>query len=126
MYTYEIWHPVDGALNTQCEPGRFEYKKIYTLKSFSPADAYFLSQNDVNEEYAKLNCRSTSVGDIIVMMGDDKQEPIYQLVLGVGFKVVSPDWVKHIDWSQEKDKASTILPLQPAYKTLVKLAGRNY
>lgn len=63
---YTIKHPVGGLLNYNCEKEKFEYEDICILVCDSLQQAFEMSQNDFNTDYALLDKRSTSVGDIIV------------------------------------------------------------
>lgn len=106
MNTYEIFHPVGGAMNHECKSATYEYEKIAEIKAPNIEKAFVLSQNDFNEEYAKLNKRSTSVGDIIAIAGDDVFgnygcDKIPMLVKGIGFQQVTPYWLTYIDWTNK-------------------------
>jgi hypothetical protein len=60
------------------------YECIGSVEAESIVDAFRLAQNDFNEEYASLGCRSTSVGDIITD-GDN-----HYMVKGKGFASCDP------------------------------------
>lgn len=84
MKIYNIYHPLDGKLNTECKHYAYMYECIGTVEANSIVDAFRLSQNDFNEEYASLDRRSTSVGDIITD-GDN-----HYMVKGTGFSSCDP------------------------------------
>lgn len=83
--TYNIYHPVGGALNIQCKPESLMYKKVFVLEAENLENAFILSQNDLNEAYASKGIRSTSVGDII-QPEDDVNVRVCHLVCGIGFQ----------------------------------------
>ena len=56
------------------------FKYIGAVMASSLEEAFMLSQNDFNEEYAEIGARSTSVGDMI-LDGND-----FYLVKMVGFE----------------------------------------
>lgn len=91
---YTIYQPLDGALNHQCARGLYEYCSVFSVNAVSLEDAFRKAQNDFNEAYAKLNTRSTSVGDIIY----DEEADLYYMVNGIGFTEVPPTVVNYIDW----------------------------
>ena len=93
---YSIFHPKDG-MNLDCVP-KMEYKLVAQIEASSLSDAFKKSQN-FNEEYAKLNIRSTSIGDIIMSL-EDKLKKVCHLVEGIGFKEVPNSWVAS-DWLEE-------------------------
>lgn len=94
---YSIYHPLDGSMNHECKPGVFMYEHVFTLEAKSFEEAFRLSQNDFNSEYADLCVRSTSVGDIIQSQ-DDSDKLECHLVKGQGFTSVSSYWLRFIDW----------------------------
>lgn len=59
-----------------------DFKYIGAVMASSLEEAFILSQNDFNEEYAEIGARSTSVGDMI-LDGND-----FYLVKGIGFEYV--------------------------------------
>ena len=83
MDYYNIYHPFDGVINHECSPDTHMFEYIGMVKANSLQDAFSKSQNDFNDEYAELNRRSTSVGDIIA--GPDNA---CHMVMGTGFKKV--------------------------------------
>jgi hypothetical protein len=105
MNSYEIYHPIGGAMNYHCTPAMYEYTKVAEIFASSVEEAFKMSQNDFNEQYALLGIRSTSVGDIIAMTGDDylgfygQSDKSIMLVKGTGFQSVSPTWLSYIDWT---------------------------
>jgi hypothetical protein len=94
---YTIYHPIDGSLNHHCKPGVYMYEKVYSLEADSLEEAFRLSQNDFNEDYALLGCRSTSVGDIIQSQ-EDWDNQCCHIVKGIGFQNVPNTWLTYIDW----------------------------
>lgn len=94
---FSIYHPVGGSMNHDCTPALYMYECVCTLEADSLEEAFRLSQNDFNEEYAKIGVRSTSVGDIIQSQ-EDWENKECNLVMGVGFKTVSNVWLQFIDW----------------------------
>ncbi len=97
MITYKILHPINGILNTQCVRGQFAYEPIISFMAKSLDDAFKLAQNDFSKEYASLNKRSTSIGDIIIDLTHDK----YYFVSNVGFTKIPHTVASHIDWTNE-------------------------
>lgn len=95
---YYIYHPNGGSMNHNCTPGQFMYMMVHKLEADSFEEAFKLSQNDFNEEYAELGHRSTSVGDII-MSQEDYDNNRCHLVKGIGFEDVPITWLTYIDWS---------------------------
>lgn len=95
MRNYRIFHPVGGVLNTQLKRGVYEYEQICSIDAKSLEEAFKLAQNDFSERYASLGKRSTSVGDIIV----DVREERHYFVHNVGFGEPIPHTVtQYIDW----------------------------
>jgi hypothetical protein len=97
MITYKILHPKNGVLNTDCIRGQFAYEKVTLVKAKSLQNAFYCSQNDFSDEYASLNKRSTSVGDIIVDLRHEK----HYFVSGVGFTEIPHTVASYIDWTNE-------------------------
>ena len=97
MITYQILHPKNGVLNTNCIRGQFSYEKITSIKAKSLNDVFRLSQNDFSREYAALNKRSTSIGDIIIDLRHEK----HYFVSTVGFTEIPHTVASHIDWTNE-------------------------
>jgi len=62
-----------------------DFKYIGAVMASSLEEAFILSQNDFNEEYAEIGARSTSVGDMI-LDGND-----FYLVKGIGFECILSD-----------------------------------
>lgn len=62
-----------------------DFKYIGAVMASSLEEAFILSQNDFNEEYAEIGVRSTSVGDMI-LDGND-----FYLVKGIGFECILSD-----------------------------------
>ena len=62
-----------------------DFKYIGAVMASSLEEAFILSQNDFNEEYAEIGARSTSVGDVI-LDGND-----FYLVKGIGFECILSD-----------------------------------
>ena len=90
MKIYNIYHPVDGKLNTHCESFAYTYEYVGTVEAENVAQAFKLAQNDFNEEYASLGHRSTSVGDIMTD-GDT-----HYMVKGTGFASCDPRLLKYV------------------------------
>lgn len=97
MITYHILHPKNGVLNTQCIRGQFAYEKVALIRAKSLEDAFNCSQNDFSDDYASLNKRSTSVGDIIVDLRHEK----HYFVSDVGFTEIPHTVASHIDWANK-------------------------
>lgn len=55
-------------------------EKVTTIEASNLNEAFRLSQNDFNPDYAKLGLRSTCVGDIFVKENGERYE-----VTGMGF-----------------------------------------
>jgi hypothetical protein len=91
---YNIYHPLEGKMNSFCQPAQFEYKRVAEIEAVSLEEAWHLSQNDFNDEYAALNVRSTSVGDIIAS-AEDLVNLRCHLVKGMGFQEVSVRWLTY-------------------------------
>ena len=89
MKIYNIYHPIDGQLNTQCEHYKFTYECIGSVEAKHINDAFRLAQNDFNDEYSSLNRRSTSVGDIIT--NDDN----HYMVKSMGFASCDPRLIQY-------------------------------
>lgn len=83
MKTYTISHPINGKMNHDCVDS-VEYMDICDLSANSLEEAFKLAQNDFNEDYRQGNVRSTSVGDIIIDVEEDKS----YLVKGTGFQEI--------------------------------------
>ena len=62
-----------------------DFKYIGAVMASSLEEAFILSQNDFNEEYAEIGARSTSVGDMI-LDGND-----FYLIKMVGFECILSD-----------------------------------
>ena len=90
MKIYNIYHPIDGKLNTQCKYYTYMYECIGFVEANSIVDAFRLAQNDFNEEYASLGHRSTSVGDIMTD-GDN-----HYMVKGTGFASCDPRLLQYV------------------------------
>jgi len=95
---YYIYHPKGGSMNHDCVPAQFMYDMVYKLEANSFEEAFKMSQNDFNEDYASKGHRSTSVGDII-MSQEDYDNNRCHLVKGNGFQDVPSTWLSYIDWS---------------------------
>lgn len=95
MMKYKILHPQNGVLNYQCMRGQFAYKEIAVVKAQSLQDAFKLSQNDFSNEYASLNKRSTSVGDIIIDLTNEK----HYFVSNVEFTEIPHTVASYVDWT---------------------------
>lgn len=95
---YKIFHPVGGYMNYNYEPMLYMYELVYTVTADSHEDAFRLSQNDFNEEYASMGIRSTSVGDII-QSEEDAELLQCALVMPVGMDIVPSSWLRYIDHS---------------------------
>ena len=93
---YSIYHPVDGHLNHMCEPMAYMYELVFTVDADTIDQAFYLCQNDFNEEYRKLNIRSTSVGDIIKAEDDDLE---CSIIKPIGLNKVPSSWLRYIDYS---------------------------
>ena len=117
---YYIYHPNGGSMNHECTPGLHMYDMVYKLEADSLEEAFKLSQNDFNEQYASKGLRSTSVGDII-MSEEDYDNNRCQLVKGKGFQDVPSTWLSYIDWGIVESNApdpATIADQQEEMKYL--------
>ena len=94
MRMYTVYQPLDGYINHNCVRGQFEFHVVFSLNAESLEDAFRLTQNDFNEEYASLGHRSTCVGDIIL----DVMRGKYYMVNSIGFTEVPSTVVSYIDW----------------------------
>jgi len=97
MVMYKILHPKNGVLNTQCVRGQFAYEPIVSFTAKSLNDAFRLAQNDFSDDYASLNKRSTSVGDIIIDLRHEK----HYFIAGLGFVEIPHTVASYIDWTNE-------------------------
>ena len=95
MKTFKILHPVGGSLNPTMARGLFEFEHICSIRCNNLEQAYVLSQNDLCDEYALLNKRSTSIGDIII----DETDSVHYMVNGMGFIEIPETVAQYIDWS---------------------------
>lgn len=93
---YSIYHPLNGSLNSQCKCNTFMYELVFRIECDSLHEAFTLSQNVFNEDYALLGIRSTSVGDIIQSEEDCEKNECH-LVKGIGFFCVPSIWLRFID-----------------------------
>lgn len=94
MKNFKILHPVGGFLNHNLERGLYEFEQICSIDCKSLEEAFKLSQNDFSERYSSLNKRSTSVGDIII----DVREEKHYFVANVGFIEIPHTVSQYIDW----------------------------
>ena len=90
MKIYNIYHPIDGQLNTECKYYAYMYECIGSVEAKHINDAFRLAQNDFNEEYASLHRRSTSVGDIITDGNG------YYMVKAMGFASCDPRLLQYV------------------------------
>ena len=93
---FNIYHPIGGALNTNCVSDTYQYEQVATIEADSLLDAYRKAQNDYNSEYAELGFRSTCVGDIITE-SDEFGNVTHHIIDGSGFIKVSEDMLLHTD-----------------------------
>ena len=98
---YTLYIPVGGHINYACVRGEFEYDSVFSLKADSLEEAFRLTQNDFNEDYASLGLRSSAVGDIFM----DVMHGTYYMVNGIGFVEVPSTVVNYIDWGNHLDFA---------------------
>ena len=89
MKIYNIYHPLDGKLNTQCEHNKFTYEFIGTIEANSLPEVFKLAQNDFNGEYASLGRRSTSVGDVIT------DGETHYMIKGNGYASCNPNILQY-------------------------------
>ena len=92
MITFNIYHPIGGAINHRCEKGVYQYEPIGSVEALSLEDAYRKAQNDFSKKYRDLGHRSTCVGDIITT--DDT----CHIVESFGFVEVPETVLQYIDW----------------------------
>ena len=88
MKQFTIAHPVSGEMNHNCDKNLFEYADICDVYATSLNHAFQQAQNDFNDDYSLADVRSTSVGDIII----DLEENKHYMVKGLGFEEI-PDSV---------------------------------
>lgn len=98
--TYYIYHPINGELNYNCQQDEFEYEKVAVVQAVNLNDAFLLSQNDFNEEYCKLERRSTSIGDIIQSKDEFETTGKCHLVKNLGFSIANDN-----EWLFEDDNS---------------------
>lgn len=72
MNAYTIYHPMNGELNPNCETKDVQYESVHLLQTTDLKNVFALTQNDFSAEYKKLGLRSTSVGDIILDIYEDR------------------------------------------------------
>lgn len=82
-----IFHPADGSLNQDCRTD-ITLRRIAILEAENISDAFYKGQNDFNEAYAAKGHRSTSVGDVIMNVEDQKT----YMVEGSCFKQIAHDF----------------------------------
>jgi hypothetical protein len=99
---YTIHHPFGGVLNTECVRGQHEYQEVAFVHANSLSEAYFKSQNDFNVQYAVLNIRSTSVGDIIT---DPSGK--HHMVKPSGYVEVPGSLLNHVNFSNHKNRVAS-------------------
>jgi len=99
MKNFKILHPVGGALNHNMERGLYEYEHICSIDALDLKEAFKLSQNDFSERYASLGKRSTSIGDIII----DVREEKHYFVAGNGFNNIPHTVSQYIDWGNHME-----------------------
>ena len=107
---YYIYHPNKGSINHECTPMLFMYTMVHKLEANSFEEAFKLSQNDFNEDYAVKGHRSTCVGDII-MSEEDYDNNRCHLIRGTGFQDVPSTWLSYIDWGIVESQASDLATL---------------
>ena len=100
MKKFKILHPVNGVLNHDCIRGLYEYEHICSIDAKSLEESFKLSQNDFSERYASLNKRSTSVGDIIIDIREEK----HYFVSSIGFTEIPHTVSSYIDWSNHSQE----------------------
>ena len=93
MPRYAVYYPYDQVLNTLLKRGEYEYQFMYRVNAQSLEEVFFFSQNE-NPEFAELDTRSMSVGDIIV----DEDTDTHYFVKGVGFQEIPHTVLQFIDW----------------------------
>lgn len=98
MKTYKIYHPIAG-MNHQCLQGVYEYYEVCQVEAENRNKVFFMGQNGHSDDYTALGKRSTSVGDIIV----DVQEDKHYMVMGVGFQEIPSTVTQWFDRSTEED-----------------------
>ena len=94
---FDIYHPAFGELNTLRKPNSFEYERITTIEADSLDEVFTKSQNDFNEDYALLDVRSTSIGDIVEDIDDER----YYIIEPNGFTEVNCMWVNFVNWKKK-------------------------
>ena len=100
MIKYIIFHPSNGCMNHNCVRNQFSYGQVATLLAHNLEEAFRLSQNDFSKEYSALGIRSTSVGDIIVDIRNEK----HYFVKGVGFEEIPHTVTSYIDWGEHLEE----------------------
>lgn len=81
---FNIYHPLEGALNYKCERGLYQYEQVAIIEATSLEDTFKQAQNDFNSEYSELGFRSTCIGDIITQ-SDDLGNVLHYIVDSIGF-----------------------------------------
>jgi hypothetical protein len=103
MKIYNIYHPIDGKLNTECKHYAYMYECIGSVEAKHINDAFRLAQNDFNEEYASLNRRSTSVGDIITDGNG------HYMVKSLGFASCDPRLLQYVCPTVKVSRLNTLI-----------------
>jgi hypothetical protein len=103
MPLYKIYHPVNG-MNHRCLQGVYEYYEVCQVEAATLNKVFVIGQNGFSDEYTAIGTRSTSVGDIIVDVEEDK----HYMVMGVGFQEI-PSTVTQ--WSACEDEDFSSLEL---------------
>lgn len=93
---FNIYHPLDGAINHRCEQKLYQYEQVATVFATSLEDAFKQGQNDFNDEYSELGFRSTCVGDIITQ-SDDLGNVEHYIVESFGFVQIPETVLQFID-----------------------------
>lgn len=88
MNTFTIYHSAE--LNTACKQKGIVFTKIAEITKSSLIDAFGWAQNH-NADYAELNVRSTTIGDIIV-----KDTNRAFMIKGVGFEEIPYEKIDYL------------------------------
>lgn len=93
---YYIFHPMNVTFNHELISDAVMYEKVAVVEAANIEKAYKLAQN-INEDYSRNGCRSTSVGDIIQSEVDVKTDHCH-IVSGDDFISVPADpWLTYKD-----------------------------
>lgn len=93
---FNIYHPLEGAINNRCERGLYQYEHVATIEAASLEDAFKQGQNNFNSEYSELGFRSTCIGDIITQ-SDESGIVEHYMVDSIGFIQIPETVLSYMD-----------------------------